>query len=113
MRQTPSAPGFQIIEVGRANTPVNNDLAVGVNGVVTERYTGVDTYTQVNQGTEYTVTSNASPAPTQLSIGGRSNGTLCANMRLYGLVQRAGTLTAQQRADLQEYMAGTSGVNFP
>ena len=113
LRQTPSAPGFQIIEVGRANTPVNNDLAVGVNGVVTERYTGVDTYTQVNQGTEYTVTSNASPAPTQLSIGGRSNGTLCANMRLYGLVQRAGTLTAQQRADLQEYMAGTSGVNFP
>ena len=113
LRQAPSTPSFQIVEVGRGLAP-NSDLPIGANGVVTERYTGVDTFLQVNQGTEASVIGGtASPAPTQLSVGGRSNGTLCANMRLYGLVQRAGAMTTQQRSDLQEYLAGISGVNFP
>lgn len=81
-----------------------NGLAVGTSGVVTERHQGASSRIAVNNGAY--VTGNAgTTVPTGLSIGARGDGAAPANVRVYGLVQRFGSvLTADEIASLRTWL---------
>lgn len=91
--------------------PENAGLAVGANGVVTERHiSGASQLAINNQG--YVTGNSGSTATNGLVVGGGAGGTNLSNIRFYGGVIRAGTMTDEEIANLRAWLAEKSGVTF-
>lgn len=91
--------------------PANGALAIGRNGIVTERHIANGSRLAVDNGGYVTGDAGAA-APTSLSIGASSAGTVPANIRLYGVLMRAGAMTDDEIAGLRSWMADKAGVIF-
>lgn len=87
-------------------------LAVGTNGVVTERFIAGGSKIAVNNGA-YVTGNVGSTALTVLRVGASSAaGGSAANFRLYGLILRAGSLSDEEVVGGQSWLAEKSGVLF-
>jgi hypothetical protein len=110
LRQRSVSPSLGSINNG--TTPDNTDLAIGVTGLVTERYhaTGSTVSVQINDGTAATsAVTTTIVAPADLGIGARTGGTLAGNFRIYEIVMRY-RMTTEQLAALKAYYYAKHGI---
>ena len=89
----------------------NSGLALGANGVVTERHNGASSRIAVNAGA-YSTGDAGTTVPAVVSIGAYSDGISSSQMRLYGMVMIGRALTDSEIADTRSFMAGKSGVTL-
>lgn len=108
--QLGASPELQIY-AGTAFVASNTNLAVGVNGVVSEAFNGASSSLTINNGTA-TTGNPGSASATNIAVGALSGGSFYSNVRIYGHLVRAGTFTSQELSDLRTYMAGKAGVTL-
>lgn len=109
-----SSPTVEINDgtLGVVNT---GDLAVGTNGIVTERHIANGSKIAVNNRA-YAAGDAGATAPTsgQLRIGAinASGSNSPSNIRFYGCVMKDGTLTDDEVLGLRAWLAGKAGVTL-
>lgn len=108
--QNNSSPRLRIY-AGVANLVLNDGLMIGKNGIVTERYVANDGKLAVNNR-PYVSGDFGATAPTSLLVGGRSTGASAANVRLFGLIVRAGALSDEEIAGTREWLAEKAAVSL-
>lgn len=108
--QNSASPQLRIY-AGSSTVVANGDLAVGKNGIVTERLVANAGQLAVDNR-PYVSGDFGSTAPTSLVVGGRATGASAANIRLYGLIIRAGSLTDEEIAGARDWLASRSGVSL-
>ena len=86
-------------------------LAVGVNGVVTERHAGASSRLAVNNGS-YATGDAGAVAPGGITIAANHVNGTAGNIRFYGTIMRQGTLTDPQIAQVRTYLGSKSGVTL-
>jgi hypothetical protein len=108
--------GWYLIQTGttpqiqQGSGPTSTGLAVGADGVVSERFdAGLSTLT-IDNGAASTP-ANAGAAVAGLTVGTPHNGSsaLASNIRLYSLFERCGTLTGAEMTSLRTFMAAKQG----
>lgn len=99
--QAPTTPSLSINS--GTTLACADTLAVGVNGVVTERHSGVTSRVAINSG-NYTTGAANTNVPGGITIFSDNLGTSNANARLSGLVMRAGAMTTQQVVNMRAYL---------
>lgn len=97
---------------GGAGTLQNGGLAVGVNGVVTERQISGAQQLAVNNGS-YVSANVGTTAPDTLCVGANAAAGEASNIRFYGVLIRSGQLTDDEIASVRSWMAGKAGLVFP
>lgn len=108
--QNNSSPLLRLY-AGVSTIVTNGDLAVGLTGVVTERHVANAGKLAVNNR-PYVTGDFGSTAPTSLLVGARSTGASAANVRLYGIIVRAGSLSDEEVASARAWLAEKAGVPF-
>lgn len=93
--------------------PSTSALALGTNGVVTERHSGAASRIAVNNGA-YTTASAGTNATTFIALGGSTSASgNNAQMRFYGMVLKgAGGFTDAQTAELRTYLGSKCGLTL-
>lgn len=109
LNQRTATPQININD-GVSDIVKTGSLAVGSNGVVTERHISGAQQIAVNNGA-YTSGNAGATAPSgNFAVGADSAGNNASSIRLYGAIIRAGTMTDEQVADTREWLAGRAGV---
>lgn len=91
--------------------PASTGLAVGANGVITERHDGLNSRLAVNNAA-YVVGNTGITLPGGLTIAATTTGGSAANIRFYGTTMIGRALTDAEIANLRSYMAGKAGVTL-
>lgn len=86
-------------------------LAVGTNGVVTERHSGASSRIAINNG-GYTTGDAGTTLPGGIALGNSAAVSSPGNARVYGILMRATGLTDAETASLRSYMADKAGVTL-
>ena len=108
--QRSSSPSLEVRD-GITGVVQNSGLAVGSNGVVTERHIGGASQLAVNNGA-YSSGNAGSTAPgTTFHIPAVASAT-ASNIRFYGVVIKQGTLTAEQIALLRTWLGNKCGLSL-
>lgn len=110
LTQVTPSPSLVLYD-GTANAAANTGLAVGANGVVTERHDGANSRLAINTGA-YTTGNPGTTAVTGLTIGAQRQGLGNSHIRFYGCVMRAGTLTGSEIADIRGWYGDKAGLNL-
>jgi hypothetical protein len=106
--QNTASPRLQIYN--GVNGPISDALAVGTDGIVTERHNGANSRIAVGNAA-YASGDTGAAAATGITIGGENGGAQAGNFRMYGLLMRDGaTLTDPQIISVREFLAPKSGV---
>lgn len=108
--QNATTPDLRIYDGGAA-APINSSAAVGADVVISEIRNGANSGIAVNSGA-YVMGDTGTVSTVNLSVGAEPPGTGAANIRWYGAALVGRTLTADERTDLREYMAGKAGVTL-
>lgn len=87
-------------------------LAIGLNGVVTERHIAGASQLAVNNGAYVTGDAGAIGITT-LALGANSVGSTASNIRFYGGVVRTGSMTDEEITGLRAWLAERAGVILP
>lgn len=111
LTQNSKSPQLRIVSGGTAVAVQNGALDVGQNGIVTERHVANASKLAINNGS-YVSGDAGSGAPTSLSVGASSSASGASNIRLYGMLMRAGSLSDDEMASLRSWMAAKSGVDL-
>ncbi len=109
--QNTATPDLRISSGTTTNTIKANGLAVGSNGVVTERHIANASKIAVNSGAYVTGDAGA-VAPTSLNLGASGSATAASNVRFYGAVERAGSMTDSEIAQLRTWLGAKCGVTL-
>jgi len=89
-----------------------SDLAVGSDGVISERWDGASSSLQIDLLTALTGSGGSASAGGLLLACRNADVSNCyatANIRFYGAFQRSGTLSAAEKLQVQNYMAALQG----
>lgn len=101
------------VDDGIGDVVTNSGLAVGVNGVVTERHIANASRLAINNGAYVTGNAGATAPANPFVIGARNtNGASPSNIRFYGCVVKAGALTDEQILGLRAWLADKAGVTL-
>lgn len=87
-----------------------SDLAVGTNGIVTERHVANAQQIAINNGQYVTGDAGASTPGATFSIGADPAGASASNIRCYGLLIRSGSLTDGEVSRVRAWLADKAGV---
>jgi len=107
--QSNASPKIRMLD--GATGPMNDKLPVGANGVVTERHIANMQQIAVNNG-PYVTGDAGSTAPSSMTVGAKPNLSLFANIRLYGFLARAGSLSAEEISGARNWLAAKCGVTL-
>lgn len=107
--QSNASPKLRILD--GATGPMNDKLPVGANGIVTERHVANAQQIAVNNGA-YVSGDAGSVAPLSMTVGAKPNLSLFANIRLYGFLARAGSLSPEEITDARAWLAAKCGVTL-
>jgi hypothetical protein len=104
-----SVPSLSISSPTTAAT--RTDLPSGVTGVTSERFDGAASRLQVN-ASAFTSGNPGASLPGGVTLGGRHDGltTGGSNLRLYGMVMRAGIMSDFRAGQLRKWLADKAGV---
>lgn len=101
----------EIVMFNGFGAPANSGLAIGVNGVVTERGSGASSRLAVNNGAY--VTGDSGPnAPQGITIGNNSDGGNPSSIHFYGAVMIGRALTDAEITRARSYFAQRAGVTL-
>lgn len=109
-QQTPS-PTVAVFDGGAGYVAANTELAVGSNGVVTERHDGANSGLAINNGV-YTTGDPGTVAATGCAIGASPAGSVPSNIRFYGCVTANGALADDEILGLRAWLAEKAGVTL-
>lgn len=105
--QAPATPTLTVYS--GAGGPTLATLAVGADGVVTERHSGATSRVALDNGAYATGNAGTSAAG-GITIGANYDDGNAAAMRLYGTVMRAGQMSDTQMAATRALLAGRGGI---
>jgi hypothetical protein len=92
---------------------MDGSLAVGTNGVVTERHIAAASQIAINNGSYTTGDAGSStPGASVLELGGTTTGSSAGNIRFYGSVLYVGTLSGTDIANLRTYLGNKCGLSL-
>lgn len=111
LNQRVTSPQLNIND-GITDVVKNGGLAVGANGVVTERHVANASQLAINNHAYVSGDAGGSAPAGAFAVGGTSTGTSPSNMCLYGLLIRAGSLSDEEIGGLRGWMAEKAGVSF-
>jgi len=94
-----------------SNGPSTSGLAIGVNTVLTERFSGSTSRVATNNGA-YATGDAGSTLPGGLTLFANFDGTNPGNMRCYGLLMIGRDLTDTEVTDTRAFMAAKAGVTL-
>jgi hypothetical protein len=102
-------PSLSIASTVTAAT--RSDLPAGTTAIVTERFDGANSRLAVNLAA-YTSANSGLVVPGGITIGGRHDGgaTGASNLRLYGVVMRAGAMGDTRLGQLRQHLAEKAGI---
>jgi hypothetical protein len=107
--QSPTTPTMQV-HSGAASATLRPSLAVGADGVVTERHNGAASRVGLNNGA-YTTGDAGSTATDGLRVGSAVNAVAgWSNIRWYGGIMRHGAMTESQIGNVKRLFANKAGV---
>lgn len=86
------------------------DLAVGVNGITTERH-GLAGRLAINNGA-YATGDTGANVPGGITIGAASTGAAAGNIRFYGTIMIGRALTDAETTQAREFLASKSNVTL-
>lgn len=107
--QWPTTPTLTLYS--GADGPTLATLAVGADGVVTERHSGASSRVALNNGSYATGNAGTSAAG-GITIGANYDDGNAGAMRLYGLIIREGTMGERQMSVVRNHLAAKSGVSL-
>jgi len=111
LKQISPSPGITVQD-GIGGVVQSQSLAVGANGVVTERHTAGASALAVNNE-PYSVGDAGSNAPTgAFSVAADPAGNNASSLRLYALLIRNGSLSAFEIAKVRTWMGRRSGLTL-
>lgn len=108
--QTGASPNLVFFD-GVALQPADNSLAVGADGVVTERHNNATSQIAVNNG-NYTIGSPGVTSPGGITIAGDQSGVANSNIRLYQTIMLQRTLTTAEIASLRTQFGAKALLNL-
>lgn len=94
-----------------AGTVATGALAIGANGVLTERHHGANGRVAVNNGA-YVTGDTGTTAPGGITISADTAGTAAGNIRLYGTCMIGRALTDAETTQLRNYFAQRAAVTL-
>lgn len=96
---------------GTSSPIMSVSLAVGTNGVLTERQNATASKFTLNNGSDSVGGAGASN-PAQTNLGGTSVGGSASNIRFYGAIIGDGTLTTTEIANCRTYLGNKCGLTL-
>lgn len=111
LNQRPATPALNLHD-GINDIVKTAALAVGKNGVVTERHVGGASQIAVNTGAYVTGNAGSTGPLGKFAIGADAAGASPSNIRFYGGVMRGGTMTDDEIAGLRAWLADRAGIVF-
>ena len=111
--QRPPSPTLKLNDGAAGDVVLNAGLAIGVNGVVTERHVAGASKLAINKGA-YASGNAGSTNPGATTIIGSSSlvGSNPSNIWLYGSIRRAGQLSDADIAQAQVYLGSLMGLDL-
>ncbi|MEO9611879.1 MAG: hypothetical protein ABJG86_11030 [Nitratireductor sp.] len=105
--QSPTTPTLTLYSGGGG--PALATLAVGADGVVTERHAGATSRVALDNSAYVTGDAGTIP-PGGITIGANYDDSTASNIRLYGVILRAGQMSDTQMAATRGLLAGRGGI---
>ena len=110
--QNPIAPTLLLYDgAGDPSRPQSAELAVGMNGIVVERFAGANSRLAISNGAYVSGSLNGN-AIAHFSIGARSGGGGASSIRLYGVLAIGRLLSAAETMRVRRFMAARAGVSL-